>query len=412
MKITKTITIDLARAPDHPRILAVEGDAGSRAVEIRLKANLEPWPVPEEATVSLVYQKPDGTSGWYDTLPDGSSCCAIDGNVVTLELAPQVLTVEGTVSAALVLRDASGNQLTTFGFLIQVLSSPGDTESSRDYYNLKVVASIEELTARLDALEQQGGFAGANGKSAYELAQDAGFEGTVEAWLASLRGADGVPGADGQDGQDGSDGKSAYQYAVDGGYTGTEAEFAAKLAEEAPAKLSQLTNDLITGAEVGQTVRITAVDDNGVPTAWEAVDMEELFYIGTVITDAESYYFSFSQTEDGRQFELTGAVILITGNPETASTTYTSSVINGVRFGQNWGINSGTNVLYRLTKIADGVWEQHGQTFGRLSENGLQGHSVFINVVEPVTSIGYGATFNNAFGEGITMKFYGKGALK
>ena len=31
----------------------------------------------------------------------------------------------------------------------------------------------------------------------------------------------------------------------------------------------------VTGATVGQTVRIAAVDDNGVPTAWEAVDSEE-----------------------------------------------------------------------------------------------------------------------------------------
>ena len=31
-------------------------------------------------------------------------------------------------------------------------------------------------------------------------------------------------------------GKSAYQYAVDGGYTGTEAEFAAKLAQETYSK--------------------------------------------------------------------------------------------------------------------------------------------------------------------------------
>ena len=32
----------------------------------------------------------------------------------------------------------------------------------------------------------------------------------------------------------GDTGKSAYQYAVEGGYTGTEAEFAAKLAAEIP----------------------------------------------------------------------------------------------------------------------------------------------------------------------------------
>lgn len=33
-------------------------------------------------------------------------------------------------------------------------------------------------------------------------------------------------------GASGTDGKSAYQYAVEGGYTGTESEFAAKLAQE------------------------------------------------------------------------------------------------------------------------------------------------------------------------------------
>ena len=37
-------------------------------------------------------------------------------------------------------------------------------------------------------------------------------------------------------GDKGPDGKSAYQYAQDGGYTGTEEQFAAKLAEETYSK--------------------------------------------------------------------------------------------------------------------------------------------------------------------------------
>ena len=41
----------------------------------------------------------------------------------------------------------------------------------------------------------------------------------------------------------GEDGKTAYQYALDGGYTGTEAEFAAKLAAESVLTTQQtLTN--------------------------------------------------------------------------------------------------------------------------------------------------------------------------
>ena len=46
----------------------------------------------------------------------------------------------------------------------------------------------------------------------------------------------GNPGADGSPGKDGANGKSAYAYAVEGGYTGTEGEFAAKLAEETYSK--------------------------------------------------------------------------------------------------------------------------------------------------------------------------------
>lgn len=55
-------------------------------------------------------------------------------------------------------------------------------------------------------------------------------------------------------GADGADGKSAYQYAVEGGYTGTEAEFAAKLAEEI-----QTVDDTLT--QRGQAADSAAVGD-------------------------------------------------------------------------------------------------------------------------------------------------------
>ena len=62
-----------------------------------------------------------------------------------------------------------------------------------------------------------------SGESAYEIAVQNGFSGTEEEWLDSLKGEDGEPGADGRQG---ADGKSAYEIAVDHGYTGTEAEWA------------------------------------------------------------------------------------------------------------------------------------------------------------------------------------------
>ena len=60
--------------------------------------------------------------------------------------------------------------------------------------------------------------------------------------LAELKGEPGAPGAAG---------KSAYQYAVEGGYTGTEEEFAAKIAEELPNKLPNPNALIFTGAVTG-----------------------------------------------------------------------------------------------------------------------------------------------------------------
>lgn len=55
------------------------------------------------------------------------------------------------------------------------------------------------------------------GKSAYELAVEKGYRGTLDEWLASLNGSNG------------DDGKSAYELAVENGYQGTEEEWLASL---------------------------------------------------------------------------------------------------------------------------------------------------------------------------------------
>ena len=86
-----------------------------------------------------------------------------------------------------------------------------------------------QLIKRIEDAEK-----GLDGKSAYEIAVEHGFVGTEKEWLASLQGADGhdgTPGHDGKDGENGHDGKdgddgdSAYQIAVEHGYTGTEEEW-------------------------------------------------------------------------------------------------------------------------------------------------------------------------------------------
>ena len=85
---------------------------------------------------------------------------------------------------------------------------------------------------------------GTNGKSAYELAKDEGFAGNLTAWLASLKGDEGkssyelacekgftgtlseylasLHGKDGKDGIDGENGLSSYEIAVANGFIGSQ----------------------------------------------------------------------------------------------------------------------------------------------------------------------------------------------
>ena len=82
----------------------------------------------------------------------------------------------------------------------------------------------------------------------------------------------------GDKGDPGTAGKTAYQYAQDGGYAGTEAEFSAKLAKEYPTRVSELTNDsnyiTAAGAPVqsvnGQkgVVALGASDVKARPVTW------------------------------------------------------------------------------------------------------------------------------------------------
>ena len=64
---------------------------------------------------------------------------------------------------------------------------------------------------------------GADGLSAYLIAIEAGYTGTLEEWLSGLVGATGATGADG------TDGLSAYLVAVEAGYTGTLEEWLSSL---------------------------------------------------------------------------------------------------------------------------------------------------------------------------------------
>lgn len=82
------------------------------------------------------------------------------------------------------------------------------------------------------------------------------------------RGADGATGPQGPQGPIGATGKTAYQYAVDGGYEGTEADFAEKLADEyaRPGDAVEIFYDELSSVGIAETGTAITGAPNYTPT--------------------------------------------------------------------------------------------------------------------------------------------------
>lgn len=135
MKIIHKISMDLDRY-SVPGFDAVCGDRNTRELEIALFASGAEWTVPEGTAVSVRYQKPDGTGGSYDLLPDGNAAWAVGGNTVTVVMAPQTMTVPGCVILTVCLT-AGDREISMFQILMNVRPAVGwEPSESGDYWYL------------------------------------------------------------------------------------------------------------------------------------------------------------------------------------------------------------------------------------------------------------------------------------
>lgn len=118
MTITHKLSIDLLRQEPTAPIDAVQHDCG-RVLALTLHANGIPWTIPEGIDLLVRYRKSDGIGGEYDRLPDGKIAWSARDNVLTIALAPQVLTAAGkTVLSVLLTKDHAA--IRTFDILLQV----------------------------------------------------------------------------------------------------------------------------------------------------------------------------------------------------------------------------------------------------------------------------------------------------
>lgn len=161
MTITQKINMDLKKHTAVPGINAVQGDAYTRLLEISLLDGGEVWQIPKGATVLVSYVRSDGTGGEYDSLPSGEAAGTVSGNMISLVLAPQMLTEAGLVQVNVTLIQGA-EQISTFRFLINVHPNVGaQIEGTEGYYHVNGFLPMPDSAEngqylRVSAVDDQG----------------------------------------------------------------------------------------------------------------------------------------------------------------------------------------------------------------------------------------------------------------
>ena len=154
----QTINLDMSLRDPAPRVVAKQGDAGSRKITIKLydngiPANINNQIAPSGAEQKGVvrFRKPDGTGGIYDKTEDNLPACILGGDNITVRLAEQVLTCPGDVVADVAII-CDNTVISTFNFVVHVQAAPmAGITTSNNYYNYQSLADINQAIDKAKA---------------------------------------------------------------------------------------------------------------------------------------------------------------------------------------------------------------------------------------------------------------------
>lgn len=325
MNYDKAITLDFAAQGCVARIEAKQGDAFTRRLIVTLKMAGQAFTVPEGVEVLLRVQKPDGTAAVNQATVN-------DNGTVTVILTDQILAAAGPAFCDLALiREGELLSTVCFGLDIQRMPNvENQMESSSEWlWLLEKLAQADEAARNAQEAAGSAGRSASDASAAKTAAQaaqsaaetagtaaqGAASTATTKAGEAATSAANAAQSASDAEeaqgaaeeaqgaaetasshypyigenrhwfvwdlsvgafvdtgvaagGQPGEPGKSAYQSAQDGGYTGTETQFNSDLAEV--SQKQDLITDLATirsGAAAGATaVQPEDIDDMATQT--------------------------------------------------------------------------------------------------------------------------------------------------
>lgn len=148
---TQTINLDMSSRDPCPRVVAKQGDAGSREVAIKLYDNGAPANINNQIVQSgtetkgvVRFCKPDGKGGIYDRTEDNLIACTLGKDTITVRLAAQMLTCPGDVVADVAIICGT-TIISTFNFIVAVQANPAaGITPSHSYYNYRSLADINQ----------------------------------------------------------------------------------------------------------------------------------------------------------------------------------------------------------------------------------------------------------------------------
>lgn len=311
---------------------------------ISLSENGNLYKLTENVSAVFVGKKPDGKIVF--------NYCDIEGDTITYTITAQTSVAVGVVDCELRLYDVNNNLLTSPRFAVvvdEIIYNPDDVQLESENEILVLDSLIAEAQALIRDVEErlangdfigETGAVGADGKSVtVESVTESNEDGGSNIVIFS----DGTKltvknGSKGSDGDSGGVGKSAYEYARDGGYEGTEEEFSEMLAksDERLETLEKKLDDALYEA-----IAITAFSNN--------VNTAE---IGSVI-DAVALAWTLSKTPvnltlDGEALDINSEGVSLSGLGLTADKTWalTATDERGASASRNTSIKFLNGVYY------------------------------------------------------------------
>ena len=157
----RQFTLDVNAENNHQHVMAKQGDAVYRLLEISLLKDGVAFEPSGVATYIFRCEKPDGTAVVLESNGSTAPITADGGGVYTVTLADQCLAVAGRVLCDLAMADSSGNILSSANFTLDVMKMPNIgnlVPSSTEWIRLTNAIAQAEAFSQILAFRENNGW--------------------------------------------------------------------------------------------------------------------------------------------------------------------------------------------------------------------------------------------------------------